>query len=540
MIGSELKHRLLPVTGMLCLTLLVPLSAPQAGEPGRGFGASAIIQPVSRIGGVLARERTDTEMQQDEALEARALSDMDWSDKLPFRPTVSAAEYERAKALVETVSSVEAPSLAPQESTASVLAPVLKKINFEGVNQTRACGTCRPPDTHGAAGGSQFVEVTNFHVDVYQKTSPNRRVNSVSLKTFFGYTTEGLFDPRVVFDGDANRWIISAIGFPEASGTQKYFIAVSKTASAKGSFFIYSLDVDTPELGAQPGDQFDFPQLGMDRNSIIITANIFGAGNFYKGARLLSIAKSLLYNGSPLDFPIFSGLDGPLAPPIVLDGNSRTFLVAAPVGGNNITLYTLRRSNRPATATLTRSLISVPAFEVPPNARQPGTTGLIDTADARFVTASTQVGNSLFQVHTINVGGRPMPKFYEFNTASRRVIQSGTFAASATSHDWNASIAANRNKDVFVTWTSTDVPALVNVQVRYSGRRAADPPGAIDSGLALTTSGSFYNPTGTRVERWGDYSAVTIDPRNSNLAWIVNEKIRDKNHWGSRIGRIGF
>jgi hypothetical protein len=106
-------------------------------------------------------------------------------------------------------------------------------------------------------------------------------------------------------------------------------------------------------------------------------------------------------------------------------------------------LYTLRRSNRPAAATLTRSRIRVPAFEIPPSASQPGTGGLIDSADARFVTASTQVGRSLFQVHTINVGGRPMPRFYEFNTARGTVIQSGTFAASATSHDWNASIAAN-------------------------------------------------------------------------------------------------
>jgi hypothetical protein len=136
-------------------------------------------------------------MQQDEALEAQAPSDTDWSDKLPFRPTVSAAEYERAKALAETASSVEAPSLAPQQSTASVLAPVLKKINFEGVNQTRACGTCRPPDTHGAAGGSQFVEVTNFHVDVYQKASPNRRPFRWLLSSV---TPHRSFDPRVIFD----------------------------------------------------------------------------------------------------------------------------------------------------------------------------------------------------------------------------------------------------------------------------------------------------------------------------------------------------
>jgi hypothetical protein len=326
---------------------------------------------------------------------------------------------------------------------------------------------------------------------------------------------------------------------PESTTVQKFFIAVSKTGSATGAFFIYSLDVGVA-MGSADGDLFDFPQLGMDHNSIIITANIFGTGNVFKGTRLLTIAKSLLYNGATLEFQTFNGLAGSLAPPVVLDNNPKTFLVAAPLSGSSITLYTLENSNIPASATVTQSSISVPAYTLPPNAKQPGTTNLLDSADARFIAASTQVGDSLFQVHTINEGGRPMPRFYEFNTVSNSVIQLGTFAASATSHDWNASIAANKSKDVFVTWSSTDRPSNVNAQVRYSGRRATDPLGVIGAGATLSTSHSFYNPSSKKVERWGDYSAVTIDPRNALRAWIVNEKIKDKSTWSSRIGRIGF
>jgi hypothetical protein len=531
------RHVALAALIMLA-TLLQPVTVLQAAEPASVLIAAAV-QPSLRIGGVPARERTELEIFQDAAVETAVTSEVDWRDRLPFRPTMSEKAYQQAKALAETAPVIEAPLPVPEALQESLAAPVLKAINFEGVTQTRACGTCRPPDTHGAVGLSQFVEITNSHLDVYQKALPNTRVKSVSLAAFFGYTAQFLFDPRVIFDASANRWIITAEAFPESPTVQRFFIAVSKTGSAIGSYFIYSLDVGTA-MGSAAGDFFDFPQVGMDSKSIIITANIFGDDNSFKGARLLSIAKALLYNGLTLDFKVFDGLEGTLAPPIVLDGKAKTFLVCAPPSGSAITVYTLVNSNVPASASISASVINVPAYTLPPNAGQPGTANLIDSSDSRFINAGTQVGNSLFQVHTINVGGRPMPRFYEFNTARNTVIQQGTFAASPTSHDWNASIVANAARDVFVTWSSSDPANNLNAQVRFSGRRATDPRGVIGAGGALATSASFYNPSADTVERWGDYSAVTVDPSNSLRAWIVNEKIRTTTTWGSRIGRIGF
>jgi hypothetical protein len=132
------------------------------------------------------------------------------------------------------------------------------------------------------------------------------------------------------------------------------------------------------------------------------------------------------------------------------------------------------------------------------------------------------------------------------------VIQSGTFCASDTlgSNDWNASIAANIYNDVFVVWNSTiperndsDVDPRKRVQVRFSGRLHTDPVGIINAGYPLYTSTSDYNTCGLGcfgTQRWGDYSAVTVDPTNPLRAWIVNEKVNDLEIWGSRIGQIGF
>lgn len=70
-------------------------------------------------------------------------------------------------------------------------------VNAEAVIQEGVIKFRCPPDTHGAVGLDYFVEVTNSHVDVYQK-SEGTRVKSVSLASFFGYTKQTLFDPRCV------------------------------------------------------------------------------------------------------------------------------------------------------------------------------------------------------------------------------------------------------------------------------------------------------------------------------------------------------
>jgi hypothetical protein len=69
-----------------------------------------------------------------------------------------------------------------------------------------------------------------------------------------------------------------------------------------------------------------------------------------------------------------------------------------------------------------------------------------------------------------------------------------------------------------------------------------DTSGVIPSpGSLLFGSATFYNYLGSGgIQRWGDYSAVSIDPGDATglTAWIVNETILNANTWGSRIGSI--
>src|SRR5262249_46125372 len=146
-----------------------------------------------------------------------------------------------------------------------------------------------------------------------------------------------------------------------------------------------------------------------------------------------------------------------------------------------------------------------------------------------FASASTQVGTHLWNTHTIALGSFPSPFFYEINTDTNTIKQSGFYFASGTSDDFNASIVADANENAFTTWSSTDSPNSVNAQVPISGRQSTDSLGVINAGssafnstLALTND--FDANFGQ--QRWGDYSAIALDPSNAKRAWFVNEKIQ--------------
>jgi len=221
----------------------------------------------------------------------------------------------------------------------------------------------------------------------------------------------------------------------------------------------------------------------------------------------------------------------------VLDQNGSSFLLANLANTPFVAVYELTGAGDPTTTSLADPFtIDVGTYHIPRAAQQPGVGNTLDTLDTRFVNASTQTGASLFNVHTIQLGTFPTPRWYELDVAARAVAQTGVFFGTGTSDDWNASIVADDTRDVFVTWSSSnalgsreDNPPYF-AQVRTSGRLSTDPPGVIPSGVVVFESTlPYFN------FRWGDYSAITLDPNNANCAWGVNEKINAAFTWGSRF-----
>ena len=437
----------------------------------------------------------------------------------------------------------------PLDTTPSI------KQNFEGVSQEEA-GYWQPPDTHAAPGPVYVVEVTNLHVDIYSRAQPRTR-SQFTLGSFFGYAyPDNMTDPRVLYDHVWKRFVVVAINIPPVGDPRTLiFIAVSKNSDPNGGWWNYHVDMG-PVAGRANGYwMWDYPMVGMDQDGIIITGNLFqwtpgvGPGPFIS-TDCLALAKARLYNGGAFKTVWWTGLHWCPQPPVVLPPanpalmKNATHLVSADPWADNtkIFIHTLKDTAYPATQTLTSSAITVEAYDLPPDAPQPGTTDTLDTLDGRFLSNSTQIfdhtdggSDRIFQVHTVNLSGYAMPRFYHLNIPTLSVMESRGFWASGTSHDFNASIAANNSKDMFVTWSSTDPAAGKQAQIRVSGKLAGELD--ISAGNILRQSTTYYNGG-----RWGDYSSVHIDHSVVNMkrAWICNQYILSNHTWGTRIGRIDF
>ncbi len=541
---SQRWRRFAGLAGIVGLAVMAPINTPTQAQGTASEGS--VEQPIAPAAKITV-----------EAAEERSVADMPSA-----APGVMAAEKQHKpfmtdlhpdvyKAMKQQAAIGPAGVRSPNgaQTPQALAPPMLKTFNFEGVNQTVACN-CVPADPHGAVGKTHFVQVTNSHLDIYTVAVPPVLVKSVTLNAFFG-ETDFLFDPRVVYDPIWNRWIIIATrqATSATDTVHKFRLAVSKTANPTGAYWNYSV----PFGGApfQNGDFWDYPQLGFDQDAVFITGNIFTFSDTFRTTAMMPIAKARLYNGLTFSAPIFTGLATTLAPPLVQDQNANAYFVAAN-SGTSLQLYRGTNLSNPANATLVlQANVPVPAYTAPPDAPQPGTAVLLDTLDRRFVNASSQVGDSLWNIHSIALGGKATPKFYQIDTegaGANTIKQQGSFSAAAASHDWNASIAANDLDEAFVTWSSTDPTAGTNAQVRFSGRLATDPLGVIPVGSVLFQSTTFYAQFGqtSGTARWGDYSAVSLQPNANGTcaagrrAWVTNEKINGTTTWGTRIGRIGF
>ncbi|MFD5795386.1 hypothetical protein ACFWIO_17950 [Streptomyces diastatochromogenes] len=460
-------------------------------------------------------------------------------------PTISRQKLAELKAAAAKHGAKSRPNVHGGNSARMAKQP--SQGSFEGLSQP-CC--LRPPDTTGAVGKGQYVETVNgAGFGVFSK-SDGSLLKNVSFASFFGYSAQSIFDPRVLYDKKWNRWVISAEAFPESSTVQKVFYAVSTTSDATKDFFLYTFD--PPE---NPGDFYDFPQLGLDQDALIVTANIFDSSLNYVRTRAFGIAKADVYNGGNFGFTYFDlGTPGTVAPPVVEDNNSSDFLVAAASADNKLSLFKATGLGRSNDSIVQLPDVSVPAYTVPPAARQPGTASLLDSSDSRFSQNSTQIGNQLLNIHTIAESGLPTPRYYQINTDTSAVTTSGIVVESGNSDDFNASVAGspvggtatNNIGRMFFTWSSTQVNSPTH-QVRVkSGGRLASGPADVVGGNTHSTASTFYDPTGDPVERWGDYSAVTINPSATNTcavgnrAYVVNERQISTTSWGSRIGKLGF
>jgi len=102
-----------------------------------------------------------------------------------------------------------------------------------------------------------------------------------------------------------------------------------------------------------------------------------------------------------------------------------------------------------------------------------------------------------------------------------------------------SSMAEDKNGDIAVGYSASSTS--VYPAIRFTGRVPSDPPGSLESEASII-EGSGSQTGGTSAYRWGDYTAMQVDPSDDCTFWYVNEyeKASGYKNWTTRVGSFKF
>lgn len=459
-----------------------------------------------------------------------------------------------------------APTQAPATpTTASAPAPSAS-ASFEGLDLTN-WGAGWPPDPVGDVGPNNFVEAVNTSIGIFSKAGT--QLAAMTFDTLWSQTgSEGALcngnnggDPTVVYDPMADRWIVADFAFTGNATAPPFYecIAVSKTSDpVAGGWWLYAVRTDDASHPWFP----DYPKMGIWPNGLYMSANMFSTSSFQE-VRLWAFNRSDLESGSPLRQVVvdlgtnshFSLLPANLrgsAPPA---GRDELF-VAESIQAFAFEVFSLHVDYAGNTSTLTgptdvsQSAYSFPAHlplvPTPQNSVDSLTDRLMMQAQYRNFGGT----ESLWVTHTVLMG-----KGLPYGTQWAQLdVTGGTVATTPVQQQiygnlnsdgvyrWMGSLAVDDKGDMALGYSAAS--STLDPAVRYAGRLAGDPLGTLpqtETSLIEGGGSQSGNCGGSTCSRWGDYSAMSIDPSDGCTFWYVQEYYAaDGLDWHTRIGSFAF
>ncbi|HXY59978.1 MAG TPA: hypothetical protein VEH26_00090, partial [Chthoniobacterales bacterium] len=178
-------------------------------------------------------------------------------------------------------------------------------LNFDGIPFPGVTCNCAPPDTNGAVGQTQYVQIVNTGFQVFNKTTGGSILgpNAItSIWSGFGGVceTSGFGDPIMLYDHLANRWLIAQ--FAGTSVPTDECVAVSTTNDATGSFNRYDFHLGT--------NFFDYPKISVWPDAYYLSMNVFNSsGTAFLGPQAFALDRSKMLAGLPATF-VTPGITG--------------------------------------------------------------------------------------------------------------------------------------------------------------------------------------------------------------------------------------
>lgn len=419
--------------------------------------------------------------------------------------------------------------------------------NFDGPGDN---GTVIPPDTQGTVGPNHLMVTLNNNVTIESRTGAI--LQTVPIKGFWsslGNINEA-FDPRVLYDPYAGRWIMSS-GANGATPSASILLGVSENRDPTGGWFLYEVP-----LSASGANWADYPTLGFNGDWIVVQANVFTvATTAFVGSYIYAFNKADLYAGGAGQYTVFHDPTGYTDYPAVTHDNTlateylvrnwngpagmlRISTITGPVGSEVLTTLVAY----PETTSRWQDYVNVTNF-----APQLGSSAGIDTDDSRIENCIFRNG-SLWAAQTAYLPAtgpatRSAAQWWQINTASgsvgvvqqlgRREDPLGNFDFAYPTLDVNA------DGDMMLGYSRFGATQYASAD--YSIRMHNDPPNTLEADTVFKVGEApYFKDFGTGDNRWGDYSNVAVDPINDIDLWTIQEYAGTSNNWGTWWGTVSF
>ena len=418
-------------------------------------------------------------------------------------------------------------------------------FDFAGVGNPTACGGCTPPDTIGDVGPNHYIQMVNAtKVAIFDKsgTSLTAPFNLGNLWPS-GTCASNAGDPVVLYDPLADRWLLSQFADPN-----HMCIAISQTPDPLGSYHLYTFNVgsfpDYFKFGVWPDAYY------MSANENTYTAYAFNRAKMLVGDQTANFVK---FTGQT-NFLLPADLDGSTPPPAGSPGLFYTFkdnsfhggadrieVFALDVNFANPGLSTFTMVANLPIAPFTYTVCGFFNFNC---VRQLGTNQRVDAVSEwpmhrfpyrNFGSHETLVGTFTVGGGNGNVGAAI--RWFELRKTggSWTLFQQGTHDPDDGHDRFMGSIAMDGGGNIALGYSVSS--NLLNPGIRYATRAPGDPAGALQPEAVLINGGGSQ----TGSNRWGDYSAMSVDPADDCTFWYTNEyyPVNAANSWKTRVGVFG-
>ncbi len=485
--------------------------------------------------------------------------DREVPNNLPFRKQIENARGDADAALVK-FSAAQMPAAS---------------LSFEGIssaNNADAYGfRVVPPDPNGDVGPNHYVQSVNSLTRIFDKNgvplTPPFKLSSIFSALGTSCSTRNDGDPVVLYDALADRWILSQ--FCNFFPPFRQMIAVSQTGDPTGAYYAYEFVMPNIKLN-------DYPKLGVWTDGIYMSTDEF-IGSDYAGTGVFAFDKKKMLEGDRTAGYIYFDLASPTTIrlggllPADLDG-----LNAPPTNAPNIfTGYTateygdaadalrlfdfhadFANPNNSTFSERPESPIAVAPFdptsnngredvdEPPPGEKLDSQSDrlMFRAAYRNFGAKQSLVVNQTVRTSPIGQTYRAGVRVYELqNSGAGFAVREQTTIGDASVNRWMASAAQDFQGNLAVGYSYSNEEKAPSIL--YSGKLAGEPNGVFRSEQTLIGGTGVQDGFGSR---WGDYSAMSVDPSDDCSFWMTNEYYTAESQaenpfgWLTRIGKFKF